>query len=217
MWQSVQKTGEDWRPGYRMKLCQRLLPVILLIPAVYPPTVRPQSGRVREGQRPISVATAPAHSFVSAEGKFTIALPDEFNSSRPIKIEGPGETLTGESFEWQTVEGNFTVTYMDTPALISGSAAARLGLDKYRQQTLRQIGGSKGKIISDRDISISGTPGAEIRADMLGYFYTFRGCLTRHRLYELMVATPKTPGADLAVTDRVMDSFKLLGGDDARQ
>src|ERR1700733_12967521 len=216
MWQSLQRTGGDSRPGYRRKLCQKLLPLLLLIQVAYPPTIRPQSGRVREGEKPISVATTPAHAFVSATGKFTIALPEEFNSSHPIKIEGPDETLSGASFEWQTVEGNFTVTYMDTPALISGSAAARLGLDKYRQQTLRQIGVSQGKIISDRDISISGTPGAEIRADMLGYFYTFRGCLTTHRLYELMAATPKAPSANLAVTDRVMESFKLLDVDKSK-
>ncbi|HEY6331324.1 MAG TPA: hypothetical protein VI756_18505 [Blastocatellia bacterium] len=172
---------------------------------------RAQSGRVRDDLPPPSIATLPSHPFVSPEGKFSISLPDVVRDRHPIKIEGAGETITGETVEWDTAEGRFTISYMDLPVLLSGSAGARTGLDRYREQTLKQIAVSKGKIISDRDIVLSGTAGAEIKAEMSGLYYTFRGCVTARRLYQLMVVTPKS--VDLPATDRVMESFRLLDND----
>jgi len=192
-------------------LISRVVSAIALLAGLTLPLLgSSQSGKVREIDRPFSVATPPAHPFVSAKGRFSIDLPERFTDSRPIKIESPGETITGESFDWDAVEGKFTVTYIDTPALISGNLAARMGLDRFRQQTLTQIGRSKGAVISDKDITVSGVAGAEIRADMPGFIYTFCGCNTPHRSYQWMVAAPKKSGADPAIIDRVMSSFKLL-------
>jgi hypothetical protein len=168
-----------------------------------------QSGVLREGARPPSVASPPSDPFTSAEGKFTIALPSRTSGNHPIRIQGTGDTITGESFEWQTAEGSFTVSYMDMPALLSGSVAAGLGLDRYCEQTLAQVRRSNGKVISEQNLLLSGHPGREIKADMLGYLYTFRAFMTGRRLYQLMVATAKDHAGDVAITDKVLDSFKL--------
>ena len=181
-----------------------------LVASAFDAAARAQSGRVRDNEKPPSIATPPDRPFVSVEGKFTIALPERFTSHHPIKIQGDIATIAGDSFEWETAEGKFTVFYLDTPALIGGSAGANAGLDQFREQTLKQIANSKGTILSDRDILVSGIPGAEIKADMSGFLYTFRGCLTGRRLYEWRVAIPKNATPDLASTDRVMDSFRLI-------
>ncbi|MDX6692602.1 MAG: hypothetical protein QOF02_205 [Blastocatellia bacterium] len=158
--------------------------------------------------RPPSAAPEAA-TFISLDGRFTIALPSVVSAQKPLKAQTAVGQIEGQTFVWSTARGRFSVTYIDYPKQLADKAKPLL-LDELREELVNIAGKSEGSFKGEREMSISGHAGRELRAEFPDETLLAWAFFEQGRLYKLSATMPNAEPQREAEVRRILDSFKLL-------
>jgi hypothetical protein len=154
------------------------------------------------------LATAETETFTSLDGRFTIALPSTVSAYRPLNAPTPVGQIEGQTFVWSTARGRFSVSYLDYPKQFA--ASSKTLLDEMRGDLLDIATKSQGKFKGEREMSISGHAGREMRADFTDGSLLAWAFFEQDRLYKLTATIPNSEPEREAEARRVLASFRLL-------
>jgi hypothetical protein len=156
-------------------------------------------------------ATAGAETFTSLEGRFSIALPQQISGYSPQSANTPEGHVEGSMFNWTTADGTFIVGYTDRPEVVE--SLGKRALDILRDNGIANAAAAvkgKAKLIGEKDISLSGHPGRELKVELSDGITTARIYLVGNRIYQAIVAIPTASQAQEAKAIKILDSFRLL-------
>jgi len=158
------------------------------------PSVPPE-GKKAEGGKP----------YTSMAGRYSVSFKE---GGKKVETKQDIPTPVGKlimhvhGYEYGNGDGALMVLYNDyPPALLAGGA--KLLLDGAVKGV-----STKGKLMSDKAITVEGNPGREIRIDVASVPLTMRVFLVKNRMYQLMV-TGKPEVVSAQDTQKFFDSFKL--------
>lgn len=153
-------------------------------------------------------------SFVSLEGKFTIALPQSAHGFRPLTSDTPLGRASGTAYSWTMKEGSFTVGYVEAPqALDEPDTVAKIfGGIRNSLSSLAEARG--GKIIDAREYTFDNHPALESKLEYTGGLIRQRFYVISRRLYQVMLFTKPEQRSLEAVAVKAVDSFKVLSDAD---
>jgi hypothetical protein len=160
-----------------------------------------------QNKRPPPIAAT--DSFVSPEGKFSIALPQSHNGFTPITVQTLVGPATGDAYRWVMQEGSFIVGFFDVPPTADVPDSATLF--PFIRDGLVEFATSKnGKLLSERKFDLEKHSAFELKIEYAGILSVQRFYLVSRRIYQvsLFVRTDQKPFEAAAV--KALDSFKVL-------
>lgn len=147
--------------------------------------------------------------FRSTEGRFTIGLPSRDPSPAPA-----GNEKAMKEFKWLVINrGQYQVTYYDYDFDVERSGESQKVFDKLRDSILAK---RPGQLEVDKELTLSGHPGREIRIKDEGGTHIQRLYLVGPRLYTLAVSVPRTLDCGLDDAINLLDTFALTGENSAK-
>ena len=72
-------------------------------------------------------------TFVSLEGKFTIALPQGMHGFRPLSVNTAAGRASGDAYTWMMKEGSFIAGYVDAPQPLDGPEMSKQVYESVRK------------------------------------------------------------------------------------
>lgn len=155
-------------------------------------------------------------TFVSLEGKFTIALPQTQHVFRPLSIDTPVGRATGDAYSWTMKEGSFTAGYVEASQAWDDQETSKRVFASIRDGLVAWAGSKNGKLISERQIEFDHHPSLELKLEFSDGLLFQRFYLVSRRLYQTVLLLKSEQRADEAVAVKVLDSFKVLSDADVR-
>jgi hypothetical protein len=142
--------------------------------------------------------------FKSTEENFTISMPSE-----PKQERTSGRGPFGNGHHIYSLESNgisYTVSnsVFETPP--TQPKDIKRVLDFSRDMVLTV---TSGKLLSDKDISLEGFPGREVRIEKDKKIWTLHAYIVKGRMYQLMTTEPKAKEQSPDAR-KFFDSFKFL-------
>lgn len=142
--------------------------------------------------------------FKSTEENFTISMPGEPKQERN-SARGP----FGNGHHIYSIESNDT-SYTISNSVFDNPPAQPKDIKRildFARDLVLMV--TSGKLLSDKDISLDGFPGREVRIEKEKKLWTLHAYVVKGRMYQLMTTEPKAKeqSPDAA---RFFDSFKLL-------
>jgi len=159
-------------------------------------------------------------SFVSLQGRFSIALPKHHHSFGPLAVETSFGTAKGDTYGWNMKEGTFSTGYIDALEILEEPETSKQLFDGLRAGLAAWVGSKNGKLISERTIDRQEHPTLE--HPTLELKFEFHDALVLRRFYvvsrrlylvSFMLRTEQRPHEALAF--KVLDSFTILTEDQA--
>ena len=142
--------------------------------------------------------------FKSTEENFTISMPGE-----PRQERNSGRGPFGNGHHIYSIESN-GVSYTVSNSVFENPPTQpkdiKRVLDFARDVVLTV---TSGKLLSDKDISVEGYPGREVRIEKDKKVWTLHAYVVKGRMYQLMTTEPKAKEQS-PDTAKFFDSFKLL-------
>ncbi|MFL6209823.1 MAG: hypothetical protein ACJ74W_13285 [Pyrinomonadaceae bacterium] len=154
-----------------------------------------------------------ADTFTSLEGRFTISLPAQVAGFKPQSGNTPNGRVEGVLYDWRTEAGVFMVGYIDGPRVVE--ATSKAAFDTIRNTVLSTNGG-KGTLTSEKDITLQGHPGRELRIEFPDGFGVLRLYAVGNRIYQAIASLSTAKKAQEPTAVKILDSFKLLTQDDVQ-
>lgn len=152
-----------------------------------------------------------SETFTTLEGRFSISLPEQPHGFQPLSSDTPNGRVRGNAYNWTMPEARFSAGYTDMlwdtkdDPNISKSV-----YDYIRNNLVSKAATANGKLISERDVTLAGNLGRELKFEFPDGLFIDRIYLVKGRLYQVM-ATLKGEQLqkELAAT-RILDTFKVL-------
>jgi hypothetical protein len=145
-------------------------------------------------------------TFVSLEGRFTIALPQTQHGFRPLSIETPVGRATGDAYTWTMKEGSFSAGYVDASQPLDDKRV----FANLREGMVAWGASKKGKLIEDRQIDFEKHQALELRFEFPDASTRQRFYVNSRRLYQVTLVLKPEQRAYEALAVKVLDSFKIL-------
>ena len=177
----------------------------------YPPPAWAQGFRYESQSAPSVVG---AGTFVSLQGRFSIALPQQQHGFRGLAIPTPDGTATGDSYEWRMKEGVFTAGYIDRAQRQDDPDTSKrifAGVREGLEQSAKESG---GKFASERQIELNKVQGREFRFEFLAGLIIYRVYLVSGRMYQVAAMLKSDQPAKEGIALTVLSSFKILTEDE---
>ncbi len=162
------------------------------------------------GQAKTPPSVVGAETFVSQEGRFSIALPAGIYGVKPLAIDSPAGKLTGNAYEWKMKEGQFTVGFVDAPQSIEDAETSARILGSIRERMSPWATSKNGKLTSDKQVEIDKHPGLELTFEFPKARLWQRFYVVSNRLFQVILVVNEDQRADEAMAVKVFDSFKVL-------
>ena len=150
-----------------------------------------------------------AGTFVSPEGRFSIDLPKQAHGVQAMTIETPVANANGNYYDWEMMEGLFSVSYVDFPEPVDEDKASKI-LDNKRSNAEKFASSNKGKILSEKRIAIDNNPGVELRLEFPNAYMIDRSYIRSNRMYSTAVLMINQQRGKETTALKVLDSFKIL-------
>jgi hypothetical protein len=180
------------------------LPFLL---ANYSPTVRAQGFGVESNSPPTVVG---AGTFVSLEGRFSLALPHDKHGFRPLAIATPIGNATGDAYDWMMKEGLFTAGYVDAAEPWDDPETSKRVFASLRESMDKFASANSGKLVSEKSIELNKHPGVEMKFEFFTGLMIQRMYLSSHRLYQIVLVVKDEQRVYEGIAVNVLDSFKIL-------
>lgn len=147
------------------------------------------------------------NEFKSPQGEFSILIPGT-PTKQTRSVETPSGPLEAHMFLAEQGDVAYMVAYSDYPTMVIRDRSSKLILDGARDGA---VANAHGTLVRESVVSLNGNHGRELEIEPAGGKVTIQAriFLVGHRLYQVMVLTPK--GTDFTEDVRkFLDSFTLL-------
>ena len=181
--------------------------VFTLLLTTYAPPVQGQGFEVHSKSAPSVIG---AGTFVSLEGKFSIALPPMKHGFRPLSIETPAGRANGDAYIWAMKEGNYTAGFVDAPQAWDEPETSKRVFANLREGMASFANSNNGKLVSERSIELDKHAGLEVRIEFAVGVMIQRMYLVSRRLYQTVLIMKTEQHAFENEAIGVLDSLKLL-------
>ena len=146
----------------------------------------------------------PTAPFESAAGGFSALFPGVVREQVKTQSARTG-TIDTHVFNAETEEMGFLVSYADHAPEVVKAVGPRAQLVAAREAVV----GTKGRLLTERELTLQGKPGIEFRFAKDGVVATERAFWVGRRLYQVMALGSPGETHDRAATI-FLDSFKLV-------
>lgn len=161
-----------------------------------------------ESKTPPSVVGA--GTFVSLEGKFTIALPQSMHGFRPLSVNTAAGRASGDAYTWTMKEGSFIAGYVDARQPLDGPDVSQKLFENIGNGMDTWARSQNGRLIAQRRIDSEGHPALEVKLELPAGLTWQRYYLVSRRLYEVNLAMKTDQRAYEEFALKVLDSFRVL-------
>lgn len=142
--------------------------------------------------------TPVAENFASAEGRFRIGLPGRTAASTEAETDS-------KTFNWVIInQGQFQIFYLDRERAVDTPGFSETLLNKFRDDA-----SSRGKLVKESQITLSGHPGREFRLDRNASTVIERVYLAGNRIYVVAVLVPQNLSCKVGSAVKVLDTFEI--------
>lgn len=169
-----------------------------------------QGFRVESKEAPSVVE---AGTFVSLQGRFSIALPQQQHSFGPLVVETSSGTARGDAYGWNMKEASFSTGYVDALEVLEQPETSKQFFDGLRAGLAAWAESKNGKLISERTLERKEHPTLELKLEFPDALMLRRFYLVSRRVYQIsfLLRPAQRPHETLAF--KVLDSFKILTED----
>jgi len=150
-----------------------------------------------------------AGTFVSLEGRFSIALPQNGHGFQPLSFDSPTGRVTGDSYLWKLQEARFTAGYVDANEVLEQRSGAKKFFDSQRDDLLAKASSAKGKLISEKDISLNEHPGREMKLEFADGLFINRIYLVARRMCQVTAILKGEQLSNAAPAPGIIDLFRF--------
>jgi len=156
-----------------------------------------------------------ARTFVSPEGRFSIALP-AISGFGPLSIPTQFEDAKGDLYQWQTKEATFGIGYADASRSLDQPELANTFFKSETERFNKAATSNNGSVAAVKKITLGKYPGIEQRVDLFTGSVIQRTYIVSRRIYEIVavMTNDQKPYEKLAIG--VLDSFKVLDEAEAK-
>ncbi len=191
-----------------MKKIFGLLLIFILV--LFPTFAGAQGFSMSGGKNPSITEINAKNTFTSIEGRFTIWMPEHFNSYQPMTFTLPTGTGKGSAFSWVVDEGQFRVFYVDGAASLKDPKVAAQMLDALTKSTLSEIEQGGGKVRQNEKSGVDGNAAQFLALELKDHILFIRVLFSGTRMYQLFFAMDKKHQSKESVATKILDSFHLL-------
>lgn len=184
---------------------------LTFLPSIYSPPIRAQGFSVQSTSAPSVVG---AGTFVSLQGRFSLALPQQPHAFRGLSIATPVGNATGDSYEWRMKEGAFTAGYVDAGQPLDDPETSKLAFASVRESLEKSVRSSGGNLVSEKQIKLNKVQGRELRVEFFAGLVIYRVYLVSRRLYQVAAMLKSDQQVYEGIAMNVLDSFQLLNDDE---
>ncbi len=150
---------------------------------------------------------APWKTLSPKGGQFSVSMPGTPKASKTVDKDKDGGITTDYDWTLETDTSLYMVGYQEHPA----ATARLLNGDALLEEVVKGMMADKGKILSNKKVTLAGFPGREVKADAgEGVQLNAKLYWVKNRLYMVMAGSPKNAAA-AKNANTFLQSFKLLG------
>ncbi len=189
------------------RYCLAIGLAFIFLLAYYSPTVRAQGFSAESNSPPSAVG---AGTFVSLEGRFSLALPQDKHGFRPLAIVTPIGRAAGDAYDWRMKEGLFTAGYVDAAEPWDDPETSKHVFASLRESMDKFASANSGKLVSEKPIELNKHPGVEMRFEFFTGLMIQRMYLSSRRLYQIVLVVKDEQRVYEGIAVSVLDSFKIL-------
>lgn len=197
--------------GYLWKSSMQRIVLLVFATAVLVSPVFAQGFSV-EGKSDQSVVGA--GPFVSLEGRFSIALPQQTNGFRPLTINSEVGKMTGDAYNWTMKEGSYTAGFVDIAQPMEDAVASGRLFAGIRDGLVAWAGTKNGKLIGERPMTFDKHPALEVKLEFPDRLLWQRFYVVSNRLFQVLLSMRTEQRPYEAVAVKVLDSFKILSDEE---
>ena len=157
-----------------------------------------------------------ARTFVSLDGRFTIALPER-KGFGALAIPTPFGTAKGQVYQWQTKEATFGVGYADVNQSLDEPANAKPFFTAEEETFKKLATANSGNVAPVKQITVDKHPGIELRADLFTGTIIQRTYVASRRIYEIIAVLNNNQRGFESIAIGALDSFKILSNADVQK
>ena len=152
----------------------------------------------------VSLTFAQSKDFVSPDGSFKIALPNDSVGSN--EVSSSPSVKGGSEFSWKLPQGQFLVGYID---LSASPEEAKQKLQKSGDDLVKNITDYGGKLLTRKALLLDGNSGVEIKLQLPDEMVAItRFYLVKNRIYNL--STDWSAKEEGAAQLKILNSFQLI-------
>lgn len=161
-----------------------------------------------ESKTPPSVVGA--GTFVSLDGKFTIALPQGTHGFSPIAVNTATGRATGDAYDWKMKEGSFIAGYVEAPQPLDGPELSKQFFENIRAAIDSWARSQNGTLLAHKQFDLDGHAALEVKLELPTRLIWQRYYLVSRRLYQANLTLNPDQRQYEALALKVLDSFKVL-------
>jgi hypothetical protein len=152
-----------------------------------------------------SAFAAPWKTVAPKGAGFSVSMPGTPKASKTVDKDKDGSITTDYDWTLETDTSLFMVGYQEHPA----ATARLLNGEALLEEVVKGMMGAKGKILSNKKVTLNGFPGREVKATAdEGVLLNAKLYWVKNRLYMVMAGIPKNAVATKHAT-KFLQSFKL--------
>ena len=155
-----------------------------------------------------------AKHFVSADGRFSIALPEV--SGQPIRMNLGIGMFVGMGYSWLMSEGSYNLYYADKPADVRARSDPKI-IGLMRAPILWQMRLDKGKSAREMPIHMGYIYGREYHWETQDVETVIRTFVSGDRIYQITANVPLSDGKEKSATLKIIDTFKILNDNEIKK
>ena len=150
-----------------------------------------------------------ARTFVSNEGRFSIALPG-VNGFGSLTIPTPFDEAKGDLYQWRTREATFGIGYADASQPLDQPEIAKTFFKSATERFNKAAISNSGSIAAVKQITLDKHPGIEQRVDLFTGTVIQRTYIVSRRIYEIVAVMKNEQRVYENVALGVLNTFKVL-------
>jgi hypothetical protein len=197
----------------RLRASAKLISIILLSITFSIASIG-QDSKSQNAAGPAVKSVEGSKTFVSAEGRFSIALPEIKGDPLALNL-GIGRYI-GKGFSWLQSQGSYTIVYADKPADVRPRSDPKI-LALMRTPILWQIQLDKGKSAREMPMRMGYLLGREYRWETQDVITVIRTFVSGDRVYEITANVPLEDGKETSAALKVLGTFKILTDGDMKK
>lgn len=144
--------------------------------------------------------TVSTQDFSSVEGRFRFGLPGG------VYIPATDENNNTKTFKWFVLNiGRFEISYNDAAGAVDIPDVSQKIIDNLRNRT-----STRGKLVGDEALSLSGHPGHQFKVKTDGGTQINRIYLAGNRIYIVSVFVSDRLNCKIGAAVEVLDTFEIV-------
>jgi len=167
------------------------------------------SGSQQQQPKESILSVKSSRPYVSLQGRFSIALPEQVPSFHPVSYPTPNGTLTGRTFDWPMAEGEYHITYADKPSYAPNVDTEQF-LDLVLAGLVQDAKTLQATELKQQKVRLSTYSGRKLQYRTPSGIAAMCIYMDGPRMYQVLLTILNDQSSQAAAAIKVLDTFKIL-------